>query len=459
MNPAVVSLVALVVAIVLSMTSRINVGLLCIAFAWLIGVYVADLKPDVVMGGFPVSLFLTLAGVTLLFSVADANGTLARLAHRAVRLARGRAAALPILFFVIAFTISAVGPGAISSVALVVPMAMAIGTRAGVPHLLTALMVANGANAGNLSPIASVGVIANSAMAKAGVGGHEWKVWTASLVAHAVVSVAAYFLFGGVRLREGGREGRLDAHQGGREGRLDAHQGGREDRLDAHQGALRDGLQDDAGRVDSVAIASQPLSGLQRLTLLVILAWIAGVIALRLNLGLSAFAAATLLLIAGAADERLAIKQVPWGVIMMVSGVSLLIALLEKTGGMDLFTTLLARLATPDTVNGVIAFVTGAISTYSSTSGVVLPAFLPTVSALVEKIGGGDPLAVALSISVGSALVDVSPLSTLGALCVAAVADQAASRDLFKRLLAWGLSMTIVGALLCQLLAGVLARA
>ena len=448
MNPAVVSLVALVVAIVLSMTSRINVGLLCIAFAWLIGVYVADLKPDVVMGGFPVSLFLTLAGVTLLFSVADANGTLARLAHRAVRLARGRAAALPILFFVIAFTISAVGPGAISSVALVVPMAMAIGTRAGVPHLLTALMVANGANAGNLSPIASVGVIANSAMAKAGVGGHEWKVWTASLVAHAVVSVAAYFLFGGVRLREGGREGRLDAHQGGRE-----------DRLDAHQGALRDGLRDDAGRVDSVAIASPPLSGLQRLTLLVILAWIAGVIALRLNLGLSAFAAATLLLIAGAADERLAIKQVPWGVIMMVSGVSLLIALLEKTGGMDLFTTLLARLATPDTVNGVIAFVTGAISTYSSTSGVVLPAFLPTVSALVEKIGGGDPLAVALSISVGSALVDVSPLSTLGALCVAAVADQAASRDLFKRLLAWGLSMTIVGALLCQLLAGVLARA
>ena len=448
MNPAVVSLIALLVAIVLSMTSRINVGLLCIAFAWLIGVYVADLKPDVVMGGFPVSLFLTLAGVTLLFSVADTNGTLERLAHRAVRLARGRAAALPILFFVIAFTISAVGPGAISSVALVVPMAMAIGTRAGVPHLLTALMVANGANAGNLSPIASVGVIANSAMATAGVGGHEWKVWTASLVAHAVVSLAAYFLFGGGRLREGGREGRLDAHQGGREGRLDAH-----------QGALRDGLQDDAGGMDTVAIASQPLSGLQRLTLLVILAWIAGVIALRLNLGLSAFAAATLLLIAGAADERLAIKQVPWGVIMMVSGVSLLIALLEKTGGMDLFTTLLARLATPDTVNGVIAFVTGAISTYSSTSGVVLPAFLPTVSAIVEKIGGGDPLAVALSVSVGSALVDVSPLSTLGALCVAAVADQAASRDLFKRLLAWGLSMTIVGALLCQLLAGVLARA
>ena len=112
---------------------------------------------------------------------------------------------------------------------------------------------------------------------------------------------------------------------------------------------------------------------------------------------------------------------------------SVLIALLEKTGGMDLFTDLLARLASPRDVNGVIAFVTGAISTYSSTSGVVLPAFLPTVGDAGGKVGGGDPLAVALSINVGSSLVDVSPLSTLGALCVAAVADARRRASCFAR--------------------------
>ena len=117
-----------------------------------------------------------------------------------------------------------------------------------------------------------------------------------------------------------------------------------------------------------------------------------------------------------------------------------------------MFTALLAKAASPDSVNGVIAFVTGAISTYSSTSGVVLPAFLPTVPKLVASVGGGDALAIALSINVGSSLVDVSPLSTLGALCVAAVPDAAASRRLFQALLAWGLSMTVVGALLCQIL-------
>jgi hypothetical protein len=88
----------------------------------------------------------------------------------------------------------------------------------------------------------------------------------------------------------------------------------------------------------------------------------------------------------------------------------------------------------------------------------VLPAFLPTVPGLVERLGGGDPLAVSLSINVGSSLVDVSPLSTLGALCISALADPGTVRDLFKHLMAWGLSMTLVGALLCQLFAGWLAR-
>ena len=52
MSAAVLSLLALVVAIVLSMTSQINVGWLAIAFAWIIGVY-AGLRPEAVMAGFP----------------------------------------------------------------------------------------------------------------------------------------------------------------------------------------------------------------------------------------------------------------------------------------------------------------------------------------------------------------------------------------------------------------------
>jgi hypothetical protein len=84
---------------------------------------------------------------------------------------------------------------------------------------------------------------------------------------------------------------------------------------------------------------------------------------------------------------------------------------------------------------------------------VVMPAFLPTIPDLVANLGGGDPLAIALSINVGSSLVDVSPISTIGAICLASVSDPEQSRRLFFQLMAWGLGMTVVGGLLCQVFA------
>ena len=438
MNPAVLSLIALLVALAVSMSSRINVGWLALAFAWLIGVYQAGMRPDAVMAGFPVSLFLTLSGVTLLFAIAEANGTLEALAHRSISLARGNARVIPVFFFVVACAISSVGPGAISTVALLAPLAMAVGQRVGVSPFLTALMVANGANAGNLSPFSSVGIIANGAMAKSGIVGHEARVWFANFAAHVLVAGAAYVWLNrrtvpaGLRPRDVGPAQTV--------------------RSQPAESVVSSTV---TGAVAPIA----PLSAHQQLTLAVVAAWIVGVVAMNLSLGLSAFAAAAVLLVARAADEAAAVRGVPWGIIMMVCGVSVLIAVLEKTGGMELFTSLLARLASPSSINGVIAFVTGAISTYSSTSGVVLPAFLPTIPSLVARLGGGDPLAIALSINVGSSIVDISPLSTIGALAVAAVADQQQSRELFRRLMMWGLSMTIVGAVLCQLFAGPLARA
>ena len=47
---------------------------------------------------------------------------------------------------------------------------------------------------------------------------------------------------------------------------------------------------------------------------------------------------------------------------------------------------------TKDPVTGVVAFLTGVISVYSSTSGVVLPAFLPMVPGLAEQLGANQVL-------------------------------------------------------------------
>jgi di/tricarboxylate transporter len=406
MNPATLSLIALLAVIILSLTSRINVGILAVALAFPVGVYAAGFKAEALLGLFPSALFLTLAGVTLLFGIAQLNGTLEALARRGVRACGGTPAWLPPLFFVLSCGLSMIGPGAIAASALVAPLAMSAGITAGVSPFLMALMVANGANAGNLSPFSAVGVIVQVQMQKAGLPQTDGSVFAANFVAHAVVALGAYLFFGGIKL-------------------------------------LR------APKVATTAVAVSPLTGRQWFTLAVVSVWIVAVVGFKMNPGLTAFAASAFLIMAQAADDQKALASVPWAVLLMVSGVSLLVGVLEKTGGMDLFSSLLARIATAGTVNGAMAFVTGLISTYSSTSGVVYPAFLPMVPGLVAKIGG-NPLEVALSINVGAAIVDVSPLSTIGALCIAGLPAGGDAKKLFRQMLLWGFAMVVVGALFCQ---------
>jgi hypothetical protein len=80
-----------------------------------------------------------------------------------------------------------------------------------------------------------------------------------------------------------------------------------------------------------------------------------------------------------------------------------------------------------------------------------MPTFIPMVPSLIATLGSGDPVAIISSINVGSHVVDVSPLSTLGAMCIANAAAYEDRNQLFQRLLIYGLAMAVVGALVCYL--------
>jgi Mg2+/citrate symporter len=134
--------------------------------------------------------------------------------------------------------------------------------------------------------------------------------------------------------------------------------------------------------------------------------------------------------------------------------VTVLMSVLDKTGALDRLADLISDMSTPRTAPGVMALLSGVLSVYSSTSGVVLPALLPLVPGLITKMGAGDPFAIACSVVVGGHLVDSSPLSTIGALCIASAPAAEGRQRLFNQMLAWGLSMAAVGAVLCHLLFG-----
>jgi di/tricarboxylate transporter len=408
-----ISVAALVIAVTLSCTTTINVGILSMAMALIVGVYLGGMSPDMVIEGFPTPLLVTLVGVTLLFSIAEVNGTLARVTARAVRLCRGQAGLLPVMFFVLGVVIATIGAGATPASALLAPPAMAVAARAGIPLLLMAIMAGNGALAGTLSPFAPTGIVANGVMERIGLGGVEWQTYAYNAIAHTIVGVGGFLVLGGWKLFVRG---------------------------------------------DKTVRAEEPDAGVMEtshwLTVAGIVVLIVSVAFMGVDVGMAAIIIATTLVLLRTVDEAKAIQHMPWGVILMVTGVTVLIVLLQKTQGLDLFTAGLANVSTPATIAPVVAFGTGIVSVYSSTSGVVLPAFLPMVPDLAQRVGNLPPLPIAWSMNIGASLVDLSSLSTVGALFLAGAPPGSNTRALFNGLLVWGLSMAVVGALLCWILFG-----
>ena len=228
-------------------------------------------------------------------------------------------------------------------------------------------------------------------MTKIGMPGLQWQSYWTNLAAHAGVAFAGYALFGGLRLFTPS-----SAHSVGD------------------------------------PCESDPLDRNNWITLLTIFSLLTTVIVFKVNVGMGAFLAATFLGVVRAADHGDAVRKIPWNVIIMVSGVTVLIALLEKTQGLALFTDLLARIATKQSVTAVVAFLTGLVSVYSSTSGVSCRRSSPLSRGSPPNLEGADAVSIAFAMNVGSHLVDVSPLSTIGALCIAAAPLNVDTRRLIQ---------------------------
>ena len=129
-----------------------------------------------------------------------------------------------------------------------------------------------------------------------------------------------------------------------------------------------------------------------------------------------------------------------------------LIGLIEKTGGMDLATTIMAEYTSPKFLYSSLSLVSSLVSIYSSSTGVVMPAFISLLPGFLRKLGSGDIIKMVIAVDVGSHMVDVSPLSTLGALCLAAASEIKDKTKLFRGLLIWGFSMAGFGAVIIYIM-------
>ena len=85
MNLAVISLMALLVAIALGYFKNMNVGIVSIALSMILGLLFNVSSKDL-LKGFSTSLFFQMAGITFLFGIVKANGTLELTAKKIIHL-------------------------------------------------------------------------------------------------------------------------------------------------------------------------------------------------------------------------------------------------------------------------------------------------------------------------------------------------------------------------------------
>ena len=441
--PALMSILALVILVGISCVNEdLNVGFLGIAFGIIVGGVFGGTPASKIMNAFPLSLFMILVGVTFLFGMAQTNGTMEKLTAYSIRVCKGNTALIPIIIFLLSDFLTTIGPGNIAGCALMAPVAMAIAGRVKMPAFLMTLLVVGACNAAAFSPFAPTGIISNGIIAKVapdlGIPADEldaiaWMVYFKSTLAQGFVTVVGFMVMGGAKWLKEQRGASLD--------------------------------------IDELAPKPEPFNAAQKTTLLLVAILIILVVVPGLpgvkgtlpktitnmlsNVGSISFVLSIVLMLTGYGDSKAAVKVMPWSVIMMVCGVSVLIDVMDKAGGLNFLVEVMASVAGPTTICFWTAFVPAVISAYSSSSGVVMPMFLPMTPGLVE-LTGGDPIAIISAIDVGSHLVDTSPLSTLGALCIASAGEEEDKGVLFRKLLIWGLSMSIVSGIVCYVFFGLL---
>jgi di/tricarboxylate transporter len=448
MSPQLISIYALVAMFVVATILPINMGVLAFVGAFLVGTLVAGQTTSAIIAGFPGGLFLTLVGITFLFAIAQNNGTIDWLVRLAVRGVRGRIAAIPWIMFGISAVLTAVGAVSPGAVAIIAPIALGFALKYNISPLLMGLMVIHGAQAGGFSPISIYGGITNRVVAKAGLPLNEIVTFLASFGVNLAVAVLLFFALGGRKLLQARAAASVAVNvpsvqiampQSGPQifGDSEAEALSEEIRLETGQKPNRSIMD----RLDEESIASE--GGLyQIVTLLGLVTLAVLVLAFNLDIGFVAITIGLILSMMAPTLQKRAMGQVAWPEIMLITGVSTYVVVLEKMGTISFVGDSVAGLASPMLAALLLCFIGAVVSAFASSTA-VLGSLIPLAVPFLQSGTGVSPIGFIAAMAVASTIVDVSPFSTNGALVLANA--QGVDREaFFRKLMAYGALVTVV---------------
>lgn len=406
---ALLSLFSLAGAIFLGFFRKMNTGLVCIGFALLLG-KIAGMADRDIIGGFNYSLFLMLLGVTYLFGLAEINGTLKLLTRKITVLAGKHTYMIPVVMYVFATVLSALGPGTIPTTAIMMVFGMTLAVEMKINPAMLAAIIFLGAAGGGMSPLAATGIIGLDLCQGFGLTGIEMPLLVNGVLSSTVYAALVYVAFGGYKLKS-----------------------------------------------DVVLQFSDiPAFNKEQIITLIGIAVMVGLVMLfKVNVGLASFTVAMVLSFLRVSDEEQALKKIPWGTLLLICGVGVLMNVIIALGGIDLLSASLASVMSAKSATTILGVTAGVMSWFSSTSGVVMPTLIPTIPHIIEQMSiSVNPVEWVTAISMVSNTAGISPLSTGGALALAAYSAEAgAAAGELDRLFIKMFSISAAGVVTLSILA------
>lgn len=372
----IISLVIFIAVILLAFFRKVNVGIVALT-AGVIAVRVFGMNDKALIAGISASMFTTLVGITLLFAAVTQTGALDLLARKIIAMAGNRMWIIPIAVYIAGFIVAGVGPGAIPALAIIPALAAVIAVEVGFDPIMLVLIGEAGLMAGRMTPITPEAAIITAAASEAGIDNVMSTVLLCQTMVTIIYSLIMWFVFKGYKVKK----------------------------------PLKP--------IERTAIEKfnhKQIIALGGIVLMMVL-----LIFFDVNIGLAAFSVAGLLVLLGIADDGKAIKALPWSTIVMVLAVGAMLNIVDEMGGIDLLSAGMSAIMTKSTATPIMGMSAGLLSFVSSALGVVYPTMMPMCADIAAEVGGVNPVALMAAVGAGGSLAGISPLSTGGALAIAAL--------------------------------------
>lgn len=387
------SLVIFIILIILAFIRKINIGVLAFGAAMILG-RIIGISEKAVIGGFNSSLFVTLVGITLLFAAVNSTKAFELVSNKIIKLAGKRVWILPIVTYLLGLFLAVIGPGAVPPTTLVVTLAVSIAVSSGFNPIMMAVIGVLGLMGGRAAAYTPEGVLITTLAQEQGLtSGVILPVVAFSLVTTILMSIALYVVYKGYKVKQ------TDLTSVTTEA----------ESLKNHSGS-------------TFVKTEVKASAKQIIALFAVACMLIAVVIFKMNVGLVSFLIASVLFLFNIADDNASVKSIPWGTIIMIAGVGILMSVVAEAGGIALLTEQLSKVMNSSTVAPLSGVSAGLMSLVASGLGVVYPTMIPMASELVSNVGGGNAVAVIAAIVAGGSVAGFSPMSTAGALTLGTMA-------------------------------------